>query len=353
MENYNIEAVFNSTKELIEKRARDGDPDKLVHCIWYCLKSDCLRFEDIEKEILARLMNQYEDNSLPIIIVITQNYDDNITETMAKLIQEEFKALKRDIKILPVVAKDYIQIKKNKEIITEKEGIDELIKISFEKSQKSIYPAFMKSIKEKIIQSFEIKTKEKKNKLKNELNDNVQKILNEIKENDEIDKSISKLSKIVEKTLNTFFEISNISEKSKNDITLFLNDLRKWCKETLNDIIIDLIKENSNELAILNLNEQTKVKKNNNVEKSLRNEKTFEDYRIQSEIDLKPTIINQVYYIAIKYIYNLISENLVEMSEVVMKEQIDNILPELRNIISDEKLKKLSNKILEEMIKIK
>ena len=132
-----------------------------------------------------------------------------------------------------------------------------------------------------------------------------------------------------------------------------MNDLRKWCKETLNDIIIDLIKENSNELAILNLNEQTKVKKNNNVEKSLRNEKTFEDYSIQSEIDLQPFIINQVYYIAIKYIYNLISENLVEMSEVVMKEQIDKNLPELRNIISDEKLKKLSNKILEEMIKIK
>ena len=41
------------------------------------------------------------------------------------------------------------------------------------------------------------------------------------------------------------------------------------------------------------------------------------------------------------------------MSEVVMKEQIDKILPELRNIISDEKLKKLSNKILEEMIKNK
>ena len=69
MENYNIEAVFNSTKELIEKRARNRDPDKLVDCIWYCLKSYCLRFEDIEKEILARLMNQYEDNSLPIIIL--------------------------------------------------------------------------------------------------------------------------------------------------------------------------------------------------------------------------------------------------------------------------------------------
>ena len=41
------------------------------------------------------------------------------------------------------------------------------------------------------------------------------------------------------------------------------------------------------------------------------------------------------------------------MSEVVMKEQIDKILTELRNIISDAKFKKLSNKILEEMIKIK
>jgi len=138
-------------------------------------------------------MNQYEDNSLPIIIVITQNYDDNITDTMKKLIQEEFKTLDRDIKIVPVVAKEYVQIKKNKENIIEKEGIDDLIKISFEKSQKSIYPAFMKSIKEKIIQAFEIKTEEKKNNLKKELHENVDKILNEINENDNFDKSISKL----------------------------------------------------------------------------------------------------------------------------------------------------------------
>ena len=295
-------------------------------------------------------MNQYEDNSLPIIIVITQNYDDNITDTMKKLIQEEFKTLDRDIKIVPVVAKEYVQIKKNKENIIEKEGIDDLIKISFEKSQKSIYPAFMKSIKEKIIQAFEIKTEEKKNNLKKELHENVDKILNEINENDNFDKSISKLSQIIEKILNIFFEILNISEKSKNDISLFLENISKWCKESLEDIIKDIIKENSNELGILYLNEQTKVKKNNNVQKSLNNEKTFEDYRIQSEIDLKSSIINQVYYIAIKYIYNLISENLVEMSGVVMKEQFEKILPELRNIISEEKLKKLANKILQEMI---
>ena len=350
---YNIDAVFNSTKELIEQRAREGDPDKLIHCIWYCFKSSSLRFQDIEKETLTRLMNQYDDNSLPIIIVITQNYDDNVTESMTKLIQDEFQILNRDIKIVPVVAKDYIQIKKNKQNVTEKEGIDELIKISFEKSQKAIYPAFMKSIKEKIIQAFEIKTEEKINKLKEQLNENVQSILNEISEDDEIEIGISKLSIIIENTLNTFFEISNISEESKNDITLFLDNLCLWFKERLSNIIADLVKGNSNELGISLLNEQTKVKKDNNVKKTLDNEKSFEDYRIESEIYLKPSILKQVYYLAIRDIYSIIRENLIKISEVVMKEEFNNFKPELNKVISDEKLKNLSSKMLQEIIKIK
>ena len=32
-------------------------------------------------------MNQYDDNNLPIIIVITQNYDDEATETMTYFIK--------------------------------------------------------------------------------------------------------------------------------------------------------------------------------------------------------------------------------------------------------------------------
>jgi hypothetical protein len=297
-------------------------------------------------------MNQYDDNSLPIIIVITQNYNDDDTEFMTNLIQDEFQILNREINIVPVVAEDLIQKKRNQEIITEKEGIEDLIKISFQKSQKAIYPAFMKSVKEKIIQAFEIKTEEKKNKLIDQLNKDVQNILNEISEEDEIDISISKLLTIFENTLNTFFEISNISENSKNEITLFLNNLCIWIKEKLNNIITDLVKENSNELGILLLNEQTKVKKDNNVEKKLDNEKTFEDYRIESEIYLKPSILKQVYYIAIKEFYNIIKENLIKISEIVMKEEFNTFLPDLKNVISDEKLKKISNKMLQEIIKI-
>lgn len=353
MGEYGIDAAFNSIKELIQSKAINGDPDKFIHCIWYCFKSDNLRFEDIEKETLTLLMNQYNDNNnnyLPIIIVITQNYDDNKTEIMEKIIQDEFKDLNRDIKIMPVIAKDYVQKKKNKEDIYKKEGIDELIKISFEKSQKAIYPACLKSITEKTVQAFNLKTEEKKQKLKEELKEKSQVILNEITENDEIEQSISKLSTIFEQTLNTFFEIVNISEESKNDVKLFLDDLCKWCVEILNPVVSGLIKENSDELSKLLLKEQVNVKRNNNVHKNLDNEKTLEDYENQCEEELKPSIINQVYYLAVKDIYNIISENLIKISEDVIKEKYDEILPELKNGISDEKLKKLSDKIIQEIV---
>ena len=114
-----------------------------------------------------------------------------------------------------------------------------------------------------------------------------------------------------------------------------------------------MVKDNSNELSLLLFNEQTKVKKNHNVEKALSNEKTIDEFRIQSEHDLKPSITNKVYFLAIKDIYNIISENVVDKSEIVMKEQFNQIIPQIRNYISDTKLKQLSNKILQEIIKNK
>lgn len=350
MGDHNINAVFNSTKELIEKKAREGDPDKLIHCIWYCFKSSNLRFEDVEKETVSLLMNQYDDKSLPIIIVITQNYDDEATETMTKFIKDEFQFLNREITILPVIAKEKTLIKKKNEFIIEKEGIDELIKISFEKSQKAIFPAFMKSIKEKIIQTFASNTENKKRQLKNNLKEIIQKILNEMTEDESMESKISKLSSIIEKTLNIFFEITMISEKSKNEINTFLDNLCKWCIERLNDIISDLVKKNSEELSVLLFKEQTKVKKKHNVEKTLSNEKSIDDFRIQSEHDLKFSITNKVYFLAIKDIYNIISENLVEMSEEVMKEEFNKIVPDLRKNISDEKIKQLTNRMLQEIL---
>ena len=353
MGEHNINSVFQLSKELIEKRGGEGELGKLIHCIWYCFQSSYLRFEPIEKETVSLLMNQYTDNNLPIIIVITQNYDDEATKTMTEFIKDEFKFLNREMTIMPVIAKKKIVMKKNNQIVYEKEGIEELIQISFEKSQKAISPAIKKSIEEQIIQIFKNQIENNKNKLKDELKENIQKILNEITEDEKMENNISHFSLIIEKTLNIFFQISNISEKSKNDINIFLDNLCKWGIERLNDIISDLVKENSNELGLLLINEQTKVKNNHNCQKTLSNEKTVDQYIIESENYLKPSINNKVYFLAIKDIYKIISEKIVEISEEIIKEQFNKIIPEIRKNICDEKLKQISNKVLQNIIKNK
>ena len=66
------------------------------------------------------------------------------------------------------------------------------------------------------------------------------------------------------------------------------------------------------------------------MEKTLSNEKSIDEFRIQSEQDLKLHITNKVYLLAIKDIYNIISGNLVEMSEEIMKEEFNKIVPDLR-----------------------
>ena len=125
----------------------------------------------------------------------------------------------------------------------------------------------------------------------------------------------------------------------------------KWCIGRLSDIISDSLKENSDELSKLLLKEQEKVKNNKNVQKKLNNEKSLDDYVNESEHNLKPLIMNKIYFLAIKKIFNIISKNLIELSEVVINEQFNLIKPELRNYIPDDKLKKLSDDILQEIIK--
>ena len=94
-------------------------------------------------------------------------------------------------------------------------------------------------------------------------------------------------------------------------MNLFLDDLCKFYIVRLNNIISNLLKENSNELSLLLFNEQEKLKKDKNIERKLSNEKTINDYKNESEFNLKPLITKKVYFLVIKNIYNIISKNLI------------------------------------------
>ena len=59
-----------------------GDPDKFIHCIWYCIDGNSSRVEKEEEDAIKELKDIYENKKLPVIFVLTKSYDEQ-----GKLIQ--------------------------------------------------------------------------------------------------------------------------------------------------------------------------------------------------------------------------------------------------------------------------
>ena len=54
-EKYNIPKVVEDVKNLINQASLNNDPDKFIHCIWYCISGN--RFEKSESESISELMS--------------------------------------------------------------------------------------------------------------------------------------------------------------------------------------------------------------------------------------------------------------------------------------------------------
>ena len=107
-EKYDIPKVVEDVKKLINEASINNDPDKFIHCIWYCVSGQ--RFEKSESESISELMSIYDDDTLPIVIVYTEAYDEETAEKVCgevkKVLQEKTDKNKiKEINIIPIVAK--------------------------------------------------------------------------------------------------------------------------------------------------------------------------------------------------------------------------------------------------------
>lgn len=85
----NINKVEKNTLDYIKQKLDEKDPNKTIHCLFYCINSN--RFEDIESQVLLSLRKRYKNGNLPIIIVYTQNYCEEDFEQMKKYINNKLK----------------------------------------------------------------------------------------------------------------------------------------------------------------------------------------------------------------------------------------------------------------------
>ena len=273
-ENYSIPKVVEDVKKLINEASINNDPDKFIHCIWYCVGGN--RFEKSESESISELMNIYDDNTLPIVIVYTEAYDEESTEEacdeVKKVLEKKIDKNKiKEINIIPIVAKKN-EIKVGNICTTiDKFGIKPLLDISIKKIMQAVNSACFFSFKNKIKKDYEKKIENKKNEIINKNNQKVDSFtsVNKISDITSLNSQIIQyyiVQKIFEKQIN---------KKIKSQVTNLLNDFQKF--------ILSECNKNLPHFFSVCMSESIMEYKNENMEK--KEEDKEDDINMKNEID--------------------------------------------------------------------
>ena len=148
-----IESKQINTKNEIEERIKGKDPNKLIHCIWYCFQGSNVQPSD--KDFIQSLLNIYTTYTIPIINVHTQTYSIGQSETCKKGIEKYLNEIYNNDKTkVEQQLNNYINIlaRGDEEEDEEAFGLDELEKLSQKEiEEKGLKSSYFEYIKQDII----------------------------------------------------------------------------------------------------------------------------------------------------------------------------------------------------------
>ena len=249
---YNLETAFNDIKITIESLIKRNDPDKFIHCIWYCVSSN--RFTEEEVNNLKKCYDSYIEK-LPIIVVFTRSDNQKQTDQMMEKVKNKLEKAKNmngfeekgvnDIKILKVLAEDY----EHDFGIVKSFGIHDLMEQTYESGKIGIERACTHSLME---HGQEI--------LKEELQEIIKRLKEKIfeKKNEIIDKN--NINNFVNQQNNLLNNIINEENKKKNNLNVYnidefdYNNFINFCKICSREIMKKLLlKDNITEETMLEI----------------------------------------------------------------------------------------------------
>ena len=343
----NIDKVQENTLNYIEKRLSEKDPNKTIHCLFYCINAN--RFEDIEADVLLKLRQKYKNGNLPIIIVYTQNYFEEDFEEMKKYINVKLKKNNEteigekvtDINFVGVVAKKKSNIKPN--------GLDKLLNYLKLKAKNAFLIAIVNMIKKYCIDLMEII-----------LNQTLNNILSNINvflptENNKFDESI-----IFNTLKNVFLEFvpqneQNLSELGENllkntakklsleIIEIHQKKLKEFAKDYSEKIGLEIEKTQYN---VINQNLGVKL-----------NIKEYSYFKNEGKNSLENSLKNKsIEYASINYAKKICEKSAIKfkslfkesLDEIIEKEkEINDIILSLNNNISEDITHKIDELIEE------
>ena len=348
-EKYNISKVVNSVKNLINEASINNDPDKFIHCIWYCISG--ARFEESETESLIELMQIYDDSTLPIIIVFTEAYNEDEVEDVSnevkKVLNENKIICNKNINICQVVAKQKVIKCKKNNIIIEKDGIKELMDISLKKISHAVNSACFFSFKNKLKNDNEKEYMTKCNEL-NKINENR---INSIASGNKITNLALLNNQIVINSIKKLFSIKDIPKEVKSSVSHLLKKYQEFILNNFNENIPKFIAKCTSEMITdykKQINSENKDDDPKNIqdelnqklmEHILNNQKNDEKQRggYEDELIIKIQILFQDYIIkkASSYINNIIIERLFKLVVDEYNEQINEYNEVIEKIVKE------------------
>ena len=261
---YGVDQVVKDVKDFVEGRLLTKDPDKYVHCIWYCLTG--ARFEEVERESLKTLSSIYEDNKLPIIVVYTKAMVPSIYEPIGKMV----KNLNGNLEFVPVISKDIeireeiedeendeendedsINTKKMQTKIIKKKGIKKLLNLTLQKAKKAVQSSCYTGIKNIIKEEVKDKISIKNRRMEEHINNENNKKINNFKEGMQLKQMIYSISDIICEVIKNYLYDGNrnINKDSVEKIEYFLDKFFNYSIKEYNNIFNLIIEENSDKIA--------------------------------------------------------------------------------------------------------
>ena len=265
--NFDIEKVFNETLKDIKEKCEKNEPDNLIHCLLYCFTGT--RFEREEGEILVKLRKTYEGKKLPIIMVLTQDIEEDdeedgedgfkqLYDSINKIIEEKCEESLSDniknITLIKILAKEK---KISKKITIPPKGLDVLIEKCLEKGEYSSKFARFSAVKF----SAEKKIKEDFLKIKKDIFTERDRFLDIFFQKNTEDKIFED---IIEKVFMTFSLLKHreLVTKSSFDIIKNVNEsIIKLILEKEYKIFNEFVEEKANHMATALMDEQSLIGK--------------------------------------------------------------------------------------------
>ena len=325
---YGIESVVKDVKNFIEAQLLTKDPDRYVHCLWYCITG--ARFEDVEKQSLEELARIYDNNTLPIIVVYTKAMMPNLY----KPIEAKVKELKRGLEFVPVISKD-IEIeeecdddddeeneegeKVKKKRLVKKKGVKKLMLLSCDKAkgavQSSCYTGIKNNIKEDVINN---------NKLQNEQMEQYIKQINKskiskFKEGMDLNEMVDEISELIQYVIKEYIyckENAYLRTESSDRIEYFLNEFFQKNLDVYQMIFGEYIEKHSDEIAqkIYEFQKDVNSKNNGIIQEDI------DDYRKQVKKLLVDELKSKAELFCLKNAASFISEPIRKLfSELILK----------------------------------